>query len=53
MRPDPLVSQQMTKLDDIDHRILRELTRDARQPNLALADRVGLSLWLATRVGTV
>ena len=36
-------SQQMTKLDDIDHRILRELTRDARQPNLALADRVGLS----------
>ena len=33
----------MTKLDDIDHRILRELTRDARQPNLALADRVGLS----------
>ena len=35
--------QQMTKLDDIDHRILRELSRDARQPNLALADRVGLS----------
>ena len=33
----------MTSLDDIDHRILRELTRDARQPNLALADRVGLS----------
>lgn len=33
----------MTKLDDIDHRILRELTRDARQSNLALADRVGLS----------
>jgi DNA-binding Lrp family transcriptional regulator len=35
--------QQMTKLDDIDHRILRELSRDARQPNLALAERVGLS----------
>jgi Lrp/AsnC family leucine-responsive transcriptional regulator len=35
--------QQMTKLDDLDHRILRELQRDARQPNLALADRVGLS----------
>ncbi|MFN3575771.1 MAG: Lrp/AsnC family transcriptional regulator [Tabrizicola sp.] len=33
----------MTKLDDIDRRILRELSRDARQPNLALADRVGLS----------
>jgi Lrp/AsnC family transcriptional regulator, leucine-responsive regulatory protein len=36
-------SQQMTKLDDIDHRILRELSRDGRQSNLALADRVGLS----------
>jgi DNA-binding Lrp family transcriptional regulator len=33
----------MTNLDDIDHRILRELSRDARQPNLSLADRVGLS----------
>lgn len=33
----------MIKLDEIDHRILRELTRDARQPNLALAERVGLS----------
>lgn len=33
----------MTTLDDMDHRILRELSRDARQPNLALADRVGLS----------
>jgi DNA-binding Lrp family transcriptional regulator len=41
----PLVQflQQMTKLDDMDHRILRELSRDARQPNLALAERVGLS----------
>jgi DNA-binding Lrp family transcriptional regulator len=35
--------QQMTKLDATDHRILRELSRDARQPNLALAERVGLS----------
>jgi Lrp/AsnC family transcriptional regulator, leucine-responsive regulatory protein len=33
----------MTSLDDLDHRILRELSRDARQPNLALADRIGLS----------
>lgn len=33
----------MTSLDDIDHRILRELVRDGRQPNLQLADRVGLS----------
>jgi Lrp/AsnC family transcriptional regulator, leucine-responsive regulatory protein len=33
----------MTALDDTDHRILRELARDARQSNLALADRVGLS----------
>jgi Lrp/AsnC family transcriptional regulator, leucine-responsive regulatory protein len=33
----------MTSLDSIDHRILRELQRDARQSNLALADRVGLS----------
>jgi Lrp/AsnC family transcriptional regulator, leucine-responsive regulatory protein len=43
MRGYGLFSQQMTKLNDIDHRILRELTRDARQSNLALADRVGLS----------
>ena len=33
----------MTALDDIDHRILRALQRDARQANLALAERVGLS----------
>jgi Lrp/AsnC family leucine-responsive transcriptional regulator len=33
----------MTTFDDIDHRILRELLRDGRQSNLALADRVGLS----------
>lgn len=43
MLPYPLSSQQMTKLDDIDHRILRELSRDGRQSNLQLADRVGLS----------
>jgi Lrp/AsnC family transcriptional regulator, leucine-responsive regulatory protein len=33
----------MTKLDEIDHRILRDLSRDAGQPNLALAERAGLS----------
>ena len=33
----------MTKIDDINHRILRELQRDGRQTNLQLADRVGLS----------
>jgi Lrp/AsnC family transcriptional regulator, leucine-responsive regulatory protein len=33
----------MTKIDETNHRILRELSRDARQSNLALADRVGLS----------
>jgi Lrp/AsnC family leucine-responsive transcriptional regulator len=33
----------MTNIDETDHRILRELTRDARQTNLALADRIGLS----------
>jgi Lrp/AsnC family transcriptional regulator, leucine-responsive regulatory protein len=33
----------MIKLDDIDHRILRELTLDGRIANLALAERVGLS----------
>ena len=30
-------------MDDIDHHILRELTRDGRISNLDLADRVGLS----------
>jgi Lrp/AsnC family transcriptional regulator, leucine-responsive regulatory protein len=30
-------------IDDIDRRILRELTRDGRLPNTQLADRVGLS----------
>ncbi|MBA3908732.1 MAG: AsnC family transcriptional regulator [Rhodobacter sp.] len=33
----------MTTLDEIDRRILREVSRDGRQSNLALADRVGLS----------
>ena len=33
----------MTRLDDISERILRELTRDGRLSNIALADRVGLS----------
>ena len=35
--------QSMTKLDDINRKILRELTRDGRISNLDLADRVGLS----------
>ncbi|OYX24062.1 MAG: AsnC family transcriptional regulator [Rhodobacterales bacterium 32-66-7] len=33
----------MIQLDDIDRRILRALAQDARQSNLALAERVGLS----------
>lgn len=33
----------MTKMDDTNHRILRELARDDRQTNLQLADRIGLS----------
>ncbi len=33
----------MINLDDIDNRILRELGRDARQANLHLAEKVGLS----------
>ncbi|MEJ1992756.1 MAG: Lrp/AsnC family transcriptional regulator [Maritimibacter sp.] len=33
----------MTDLDEIDRKILRELTRDGRLPNIQLADRVGLS----------
>ena len=33
----------MTKLDAINHRILRELTRDGRISNLDLAERIGLS----------
>jgi Lrp/AsnC family transcriptional regulator, leucine-responsive regulatory protein len=36
-------SQHMTKLDTINERILRELTRDGRISNLDLAARVGLS----------
>lgn len=33
----------MTKIDDINRKILRELSRDGRISNLDLADRVGLS----------
>ncbi|APX22340.1 MULTISPECIES: Lrp/AsnC family transcriptional regulator [Salipiger] len=33
----------MAGLDDMDRRILRELSRDGRISNLALAERVGLS----------
>lgn len=36
-------SQQMPKMDDINQRILRELSRDGRLTNLDLAERVGLS----------
>lgn len=35
--------QQLTPLDDINRKILRELTRDGRISNLELAERVGLS----------
>lgn len=35
--------QYLAAMDETDRRILRELTRDGRQSNLALADRVGLS----------
>ena len=33
----------MAELDQINERILQELSRDGRIPNVALADRVGLS----------
>src|SRR3546814_16754864 len=33
----------MSKMDAIDRKILRELTRDGRISNIELADRVGLS----------
>lgn len=33
----------MAKIDDIDHKILRALSTDARQSNLHLAEQVGLS----------
>ena len=35
--------QYLAAMDETDRRILRELARDGRQSNLALADRVGLS----------
>lgn len=35
--------QQMTKMDRVNERILQELSRDGRLPNIELADRVGLS----------
>jgi DNA-binding Lrp family transcriptional regulator len=38
-----ILSQLMAKNDDINDRILRELTRDGRISNLELAERVGLS----------
>ncbi|MGH1415638.1 MAG: Lrp/AsnC family transcriptional regulator [Pelagimonas sp.] len=33
----------MTQIDEMDRKILRELSLDGRQSNLALADRIGLS----------
>ncbi|NJM82420.1 MAG: Lrp/AsnC family transcriptional regulator [Tabrizicola sp.] len=33
----------MTKMDDLNQKILRELSRDGRLTNLELADRIGLS----------
>jgi len=43
MAPHQLFLQFMAKMDAINERILQELSRDGRQPNLELADRVGLS----------
>lgn len=43
MRRGALILQPMTKIDAINERILQELVRDGRQPNLELAERVGLS----------
>jgi len=42
-RFDQPVSQSMTKLDDINRRILRELEQDGRITNADLAAKVGLS----------
>ncbi len=39
----PVNSQLMTKEDQINRQILRELTRDGRISNLELAERIGLS----------
>ena len=41
--PRPHAAHETIDLDAIDRRILRELARDARQSNAALAKRVGLS----------
>jgi Transcriptional regulators len=43
MRLSALFLQSMTDIDPINDRILRELSRDGRLPNLVLAERVGLS----------
>jgi DNA-binding Lrp family transcriptional regulator len=43
LRQSPQCLQQMTKLDDINTRILRILVRDGRITNLELAERAGLS----------
>jgi DNA-binding Lrp family transcriptional regulator len=41
--PSGSLAQSMSTIDAIDERILRELSRDGRLSNLALAERVGLS----------
>jgi len=38
-----VIAQQVTEMDQIDHTILRVLSKDGRISNLQLADRVGLS----------
>lgn len=43
MGPKQQTVQRNARLDPIDERILRELRQDARQTNVRLADRVGLS----------
>jgi DNA-binding Lrp family transcriptional regulator len=42
-RPNPVRPDAASELDEIDAAIVRELARDARIPNNALADRVGVA----------
>jgi DNA-binding Lrp family transcriptional regulator len=42
-RPPNIVRAGSPGLDDIDRRLLRELAADARRPNNALAERVGIA----------
>jgi DNA-binding Lrp family transcriptional regulator len=41
--PPPAPNIVRTELDDVDRRLLRELVADARIPNNALAERVGIA----------